>query len=228
MGTRLVAGAIGACLAAASSFEGGAAWAVPPSPFAPAPAFSLPPFHNPPKPTPTPDPREPAPPVPLEGAFYFLDDFEQDAHPWTQQADPGPGWSLEYGTTCSGHWFMHVGRMGPQRDEPRDATMRLATWIDLRKARHPMLTYDVLGDAKPEENVWLQPEVLAEGGAWEPVGTTSYGRYTTVKTRFADLMSYADKRVRVGFHARFNPPYQASRGLFLDNVQVIEPRAGRV
>lgn len=186
-------------------------------------ALNLPSFDG----TPTPvNDGEPSPDVPLTGAFLFFDDFEHGTGKWTVGGgDADPHWAILHAPTCSGAYVMHLGMPDVSQFTPQagDETLTLKAPVDLTQAKRPQLTYDVLGSDDPQDAMVIQPEVQVDGGAWTPVGTPALARYDLTRTRFADLTAYDGKQVLLRFDTVIKSG-GATRGMFLDNVQIIEPQ----
>ncbi|HEY9720412.1 MAG TPA: hypothetical protein V6D47_00245 [Oscillatoriaceae cyanobacterium] len=187
-------------------------------------SLNLPGFDN--TPTAVSD-GEPSPDVPLTGAFLFFDDFEHGTRKWTiGGGSANPHWALLHAPTCTGAYVMHLGKPDVSNFTPAagEQTLTLVAPIDLTGAKRPQLTYDVLGSDDPQNAIVVQPEVQVDGGAWTPVGTPALARYDLTRTRFADLTAYDGKRVLLRFDTVLEPSGAATKGMFLDNVQVIEPQ----
>lgn len=173
--------------------------------------------------TPTPN-GEPTPDVRLQGTFLFYDDFERGLDHWTIAGDPGGvSWHRLNAYTCGGAWVMLFGKLDSSPFSAGEATIGLKAPVDLTKARRPHLTYDVMGQATPETALTLQPEARRPGGEWRPVGSVAKARYSFGFTRFADLTPYVGGPVELRFKAVAQGLAKPAPGLYLDQVQVLEP-----
>ena len=200
---------------------------------APAPAASnavadldLPGFGATPGPTPTPDPGDAIPNVPLAGSFLFFEDFEHGDARWTLAGGAnGIGWLLLHAPACGGDYTMLMGRpdQAPFAGASGEAVLTDTAGIDLTTARDPYMSYDVMGSFEPATAFTLTPELQDATGSWQPLGTPLAGRYPTVKTRIVLLKPYCGQVVHLRFRASFQAPYAATKGFYLDNVQVVEP-----
>ena len=192
------------------------------------PSFQLPPFHNPVK---SPPSRafvdEPKPTVVLAGTFLFYEDFEHGTARWRWSGGtPQVHWLLLNARTCGGEYTMLMGQpnQAPFTTARGTAWLTLLPPVDLRKAHRPHLTYDIKTQATPDDALTLQPQARAVGGRWRSVGAIARAHYALVFTRFADLTAFVGKRVELRFEVRFRPMASRTTGLYLDNVQIIEPQ----
>ncbi|MEB3222904.1 MAG: hypothetical protein VKS61_12580 [Candidatus Sericytochromatia bacterium] len=164
--------------------------------------------------------------VPRAGAFLLHEDFERGLSRWVPEGGTGAvGWQLLNATTCGGEWTMLLGRADWRLFQGLrgEAVLRLRAPLDLRAARRPILWYDVRGEATAPEAIVLQPEVSRDGQAWQPVGKAADGRYRFVTKHHAELTAHRGAEVQLRFRAAFDVGTTATKGLLLDDIQVLEP-----
>jgi hypothetical protein len=173
----------------------------------------------------TPDPVWGSDPVPA-GSFLFYEDFEKGYDRW---AMPDPKAEVAFrplnAPTCGGLWSILLGTADHERYTPAagEHVLALADPLDLTKAKRPFLKYDVKGVTFPETAIDLTAEVRPEGGAWTPVGRRIRGGYVFMASIGADLTAYAGQQVGLRFRATFTAGEAAAKGMYLDDVQVLEP-----
>lgn len=179
-----------------------------------------------PSPRPSPDPGDRPPPGSLAGPFLFYDDFEQAPARWRFEGGAdGVGFGRLRYLGCSGVYTLHAGRRdhAPFRPTPLTATATLEAPIDLTEARRPLLRYDVRGSAEPPDALVIQPQVRRQGEtAWHDVGEPARARYPLMMTRYALLTPFTGARITLRFRARLAPGAGETRGVYLDEIQVIE------
>lgn len=178
-------------------------------------------------PGPTPSPRVYSDVVPA-GAFLFHDDLEHGADRWQLPAGSQPvAWRLLKAHSCGGEYTLHFGGAlhawfsGPDSE----STLTLATPIDLTSARRPVLKFDVKGDATPASALMLQPELKTASGDWQALDRTLSGDNFYVRSVVIDLARWKGERISLRFRARFTAGETPTRGLYLDDIAVIEPRS---
>jgi hypothetical protein len=160
------------------------------------------------------------------GAFLFYEDFEHGALRWDLTRSGGPvGWYLLNASNCGGLYTMALGLKDQKAGKLTEGGWSVLTgpWIDLRKAKKPVLKFDVKGEVTPAEAVTVYTEVSKDGRAWQQVGYPTQARYMLMQTRVADLKAYVGTKVQLRFRAVWTPSRTDSKGLFLDDIHVIEP-----
>lgn len=159
------------------------------------------------------------------GAFLFYEDFEQSTDRWTLPDSPAPGWRLLQAFTCGGAYTMHVGlpEQAPFTPQAGESTFVTARAIDLTKGKTPKLKFDLLGTATPASALTIHPEVREPGGAWTALGAPLTAQYVTMRSIVRDLTPYAGKKIELRFRAVMEAGQAETKGLFLDDIQVIEP-----
>ena len=160
------------------------------------------------------------------GAFLFFDNLEKGAGLW--QLPDGPdaiAWRLLNAHTCGGEYTLHFGaeRHAFFTTPAGDSVVTLIKPIDLTKAQRPVLKFDVRGDALPPSALSLQPELKTATGAWQALDRKLTGDNVFVRTVVIDLAAWKGEAVNLRFRATFTPTTGPTRGLYLDDVAVIEP-----
>jgi hypothetical protein len=169
----------------------------------------------------TPSPMPPVPvsansdPVPA-GKFLFYEDFENGTDRWEL---PATGWQLLNAFTCGGKYTMLL----PDSGQPGESTFTLKQPIDLAKAVKPVLKFDVKGLTTPEDAVVIQAELRPAGKDWQPLGHDARGNHVFVASVAADLTPYVGQAVGLRFHGVTKAGKADSKGMYLDDVAVIEP-----
>lgn len=173
-------------------------------------------------------PEGSAMPVP-RGAFLFYEDFERPtavAQKW-EVPDPTTAvtWRLFMSFSCGGLYTMALGRSGldPFRSTTGEAFLTLREPIDLKKAVHPILKYDVKGVAFPATALAIIAQVRDGAGPWTSVGEVATGHYVFMGTVLTDLKAYAGRAIGLRMRAALAPSDDVSKGLLLDDIEVIEP-----
>lgn len=160
------------------------------------------------------------------GPFLFFEDFEKGYDRWTLP-DPAPAVAFRSlnAPTCGGMWTILLGTAdhGPFTPAPGEHVLALKAPLDLTKAKRPFLKYDVKGVTWPAEAVDLVAEVRTAGGLWTPVGRHVRGGYLFMASIGADLTPWVGQKPELRFRATMTAGEQASVGMYLDDVQVIEP-----
>jgi hypothetical protein len=180
-------------------------------------------------PTPTPRPLAGTLP-PVAGAFLFYEDFEKGMAGMKRWTISGPArdvaWRLLEARTCGGQFTMHLGRPKQATFQAArgDSYLTLSAPLDLRTAKKPTLKYDVKGVANPPEAVRYQAEIRPAGGKWTPLGPVIEGRFVLMQSIYLDISRYAGQPLGLRFHAWTQPGREPSKGLYLDDVFVIEPQ----
>ena len=195
--------------------------AAPPAP--PAPAL--------PTLAPAPTPFGPAAgygsdPLPT-GAFVFYEDFERGFDRWTLPDAAAPVTFRQLNApTCGGLWTILLGTAdhAPFVPTAGEHVLALKAPIDLGKARRPYFKYDVKGTTRPEAALDLVAELRGRDGAWTPVGRRVRGGYVFMASIGADLTAWAGQLVDLRFRAVLADGEGPSGGLYLDDIQIIEPR----
>lgn len=169
-------------------------------------------------------------PLAAVGPSYFHEDFEHGLSRWEATGGRGDlGWHHLRAVACGGHYTMVLGR---PHNEPFSGPATRA-WltargpIHLRGAHRPRLQYDLRGVTTPHELLAVRPEIQLPGQPWHPVGAEGVARYTLVATFTADLTPYAGRDVRLRFVGHVGASARPNRGLYLDDVFVLEPRVER-
>jgi hypothetical protein len=178
-------------------------------------------------PAPTPAPMLPSMPPPAIGAWLLREDFEHGDAAWQTTGGTGDlGFHHLRAVACGGRYTMVLGRL---HNEPYSgvgctADLSLKQALDLRKAKHPRLQYDLKGVTTPLDLITIRPYARRPGGAWAPIGAVGHARYTLVATFTADLSAYAGGYMELRFHGQIGQSRQPNKGLYLDDVYVLEPR----
>jgi hypothetical protein len=175
-------------------------------------------------PSPTPRPILPPMPSPVVGPWLFHEDFEHGMDRWRATGDPC--WHLLRAAACGGLYTMVLGRAHNDVFTNLRAAgdLVLAKPIDLTRARRPHLQYDLKGLCYPADLLAIRPYVRRPGGAWKPVGQPGQARYPLVVTFAADLTPWAGGPIELRFHGDMKPGPKANRGLYLDDVNVVDAR----
>ena len=66
-------------------------------------------------------------------------------------------------------------------------------------------------------------EARRPGGKWKNIGATATARYPAVVTYTADLNPYAGGLAELRFVGTVNAGSASNKGMFLDDVHVVEP-----
>jgi len=161
------------------------------------------------------------------GAFVFFEDFEQGTARWQLPAGTEPvAWRLLNALTCGGKYTMLIGQDNqvPFAAAEGESVLTLKSPLDLTRAVRPQLKYDVKGLAYPADALTIQAEIQPSGEDWRPWGRAVNGAFVFMGSVVADLTPYAGKSVGLRFRARFKPAGEPAKGMYLDDVVVIEPR----
>jgi hypothetical protein len=204
--------------------------AAAPSP-SPAPTASAPMSLAEALPSALPSTVLPSMPPPTAGRFVFFDDFENGTAKWqVDEGKGGLGWHHIKSKSCGGLYTMVLGT--PHNDPFKSdafkggqvtAYLGTAKPIDLKGAHKPQLQFDLKGYTTPKEVLTIQPEVRPAGGAWQPVGAPATAQFPVVVTFTADLTPYAGQAVDLRFKGTIKGNDQPNKGVFLDDVHVVEP-----
>jgi hypothetical protein len=176
--------------------------------------------------TPVPSPSTGISPSQLTGAFLFYEDFEKGMDRWAIAGPTGPvGWRLLKAYACGGLYSMLMGQddQAPYTAASGDYTLTLRQPVDLGKAKRPHLRYDVKGLATPETAFAFQPEARRPDGEWQPIGERSTARFVLVNTLAANMSAFAGGPAELRFRVVAAPSDTPTKGMYLDDVQVIEP-----
>jgi len=87
----------------------------------------------------------------------------------------------------------------------------------------PVLKYDVKGLTSPAEAVSLTVEVRPAGQDWRQVGHGAQGDHVFVASQVADLTPFVGQQLGLRFHGVTRAGKGDSQGMYLDDVDVIEP-----
>jgi hypothetical protein len=177
-------------------------------------------------PVPSPSPSTGISPSQLTGAFLFYEDFEKGMDRWAIAGPDGPvGWHLLKAYACGGLYSMLMGQADqtPFTAGAGEYTLTLKALLDLTRAKRPHLRYDVKGLATPETAFAFQPEARRPGGDWQPIGDRSTARFVLVNTLAADMTAFAGGTAELRFRVVSRPADAPTKGMYLDDVQVIEP-----
>ena len=161
------------------------------------------------------------------GQRYLHEDFERGVGPWKASGGHDAiGWHRLRAAACGGQYTMVLGR---ERNLPFEtpglgADLTLDHPLDLRHARHPRLQYDLKGVTDPLGLVTLRAYARRPGAVWHPIGAPGHARYPVVATFTADLTPYAGGPVELRFHGEVGPSRHPVQGLYLDDINVVEPR----
>lgn len=178
-----------------------------------------------PTPAPPPLPGLDATLKPVGGAFLYYEDFERGLDKWTVSGGEGDwGWHLLNAKTCGGLFTMHLGHKKHQSLTPKatDGFVTFKTPIDLRKAKNPVLKFDVKGSAVPYDAATYQTQVRQPGGAWKTLGPAIDARFPMVRSIYLDLRPYKGSKLELRFHGKLKPSAKPTLGLYLDDIHVIE------
>lgn len=159
------------------------------------------------------------------GAFLFFEDFEQGTARWQVPASEGPTWRLLKSYACGGAFTMHLGlpEQTPYTPTAGEAILALQAPLDLKKGRSPRLKFDVLGTAEPDTAITLWAEARDPGAAWKPLGDPVTANHALMKSLVRDLTPWAGRPVELRFRAVTSAGSAPTKGVYLDDVQVIEP-----
>lgn len=171
----------------------------------------------------SPQAASPTPP-PLAGAYLFYEDFEHGTRQWTLPSAGTVGWRLLESHSCGGDYTALFGadKQAPFSNVATSADLTLAKPLDLTKAVHPWLTYQVLGSSEPAAALTLQAQIDAGDGHWQSVGQPAQGGYEQMGTLVVDLAPYVGKTIGLRFHAECQATATAGKGMQLDDVAIIE------
>jgi hypothetical protein len=150
------------------------------------------------------------------GKFLFLEDFEGGTARWEL---PATGWRLLNAMSCGGLYTMLL----PDAGQPGESVFTLKEPLDLKAASKPVLKFDVKGLTSPEDAVVIQAEVRPEGKDWQPLGHDARGNHVFVASVVADLAPFAGQAVGLRFHGVTKAGKADAKGMYLDDVAVIEP-----
>lgn len=167
-------------------------------------------------------------PTPVAGRFVFFDDFENGAAKWKLEGGKGGvSWHHIKSKSCGGLYTMVLGTAKNDAFKQVQTTAYVASVkpVDLKGTRHPQLQYDLKGYTTPQEVLTIQPEIRLPGGAWQPVGALATGQFPVVVTFTADLTPYAGKQIELRFKGAVKGNDQPNKGIFLDDVHVVEPKS---
>lgn len=170
--------------------------------------------------TPTPTAAPPA----LSGSYLFFEDFEHGITKWTLPS-PGPvGWRQLKSASCGGDYTALFGadQQATFSSVTTTSDLTLAQPIDLTKAMHPWLTYQLLGTSDPASALTIEAQIDAGDGNWQTVGQTAQGSYAQMGTLVVNLAPYVGKKVGLRFHAESQATATSGKGLQLDDIAVIE------
>jgi hypothetical protein len=150
------------------------------------------------------------------GKFLFYEDFENGTDKWEL---PATGWQILAAYSCGGKYSMLL----PDAGKPGTTTFTLKEPLDLAKAVKPFLKYDVKGLTNPATAVEVRAEIQPAGKAWLAIGHASQGDHAFVASQVADLVPYVGQAVGLRFVGTTRDGTADSKGMFLDDVAVIEP-----
>lgn len=170
-------------------------------------------------------PGIPAYMAPVSGSFLFYEDFEHGMKRWhVQGGGDGVAWRLLEAHTCGGAFTMHLGKpkQAPYAAARGESYLVLTDGLDLTTAKRPTLKYDVKGVCDPISAITYEVELKPPGGAWRVVSPAVDGRFDGMRSLYLDLTPYAKKRVGLRFHAHVKPTQKPTKGLYLDDIHVIE------
>ncbi|MDB5096673.1 MAG: hypothetical protein JWM80_1094 [Cyanobacteria bacterium RYN_339] len=175
--------------------------------------------------TPAPSGQQVSDVVP-SGAFVFFEDFEGGTGRWQLPASAEVGWRLLHAHTCTGEYSLLLGRDQAETftGSAQDSYVTLATGLDLAKSRRPAFKYDVLGLAMPDGAIALSLEVRPAGGAWQPLGDARVANHAFALTFVSDLSAWTGQTIDLRFHGVVKDVKEPTRGLYLDQLAVIEAR----
>lgn len=162
------------------------------------------------------------------GTFVYYDDFEKGFDDWELPPAPAAdtvGLRALKAPACGGLWTVHIGLPEQKPYIPSVGSFMLSKKapLDLSKAQKPWFKYDVKGVTFPAEALDLTAEIRPPGGDWQPVGRRIVGGYVFMASIGADLTAYAGQKLGLRFVATLKPGQDASKGIWLDDVVVIEP-----
>ncbi|MDB5099360.1 MAG: hypothetical protein JWM80_3781 [Cyanobacteria bacterium RYN_339] len=169
-----------------------------------------------------PNPAASGPPVATNadlvptGKFLFYEDFENGTEKWEL---PATGWQLLNAYSCGGKFTMLL----PDTGRPGESYFTLRAPLDLGKLVKPLLKYDVKGLTTPEDATVIQAEVRPPGQDWRPLGHDARGNHAFAAAVVADLKPYAGQTVGLRFHGTTKAGQADTKGMYLDDVGVIEP-----
>lgn len=160
------------------------------------------------------------------GSFLFFEDFEAGTGRWQLPAAADLGWRLLKAHTCTGEYSLLLGKDGqePFTGSAQDSYVTLATGLDLSKATNPLFKYDVLGKASPDGAVSCSVEVRTKDGDWKPLGEPRVANHAFALTYVSPLAEFVGQTVDLRFHGKIDQVQAPSKGLYLDQVAVIEAR----
>lgn len=161
------------------------------------------------------------------GAFLFYEDFERGYDRWAlPDASAAVTFRPLNAPTCGGLWSILLGTADHARYVPTagEHLLALKAPLDLTTAKKPFLKYDVKGVTFPAEAIDVRAEIRGEDGVWTPIGRRVTGDYVFMASIGADLSAWVGKRIGLRFRAVVTAGSGPSKGMYLDDVQVIEPR----
>lgn len=165
--------------------------------------------------TPSPSPSV-NPDMAPSGKFLFYEDFENGTDKWEL---PATGWQILAAYSCGGKYTMLL----PDAGKPGETVFTLKEPLDLAKAVKPVLKYDVKGLTNPATAVELRVEVKPAGKDWLAVGHTTQGDHVFVASQIADLVPYVGQAIGLRFVGTTRDGKADSKGMYLDDIAVIEP-----
>ncbi|MDB5100853.1 MAG: hypothetical protein JWM80_5274 [Cyanobacteria bacterium RYN_339] len=172
-----------------------------------------------------PSPVLPKMPAPVAGRFVFFDDFENGTAKWRMEGGAGGlGWHHLKTKSCGGLYTMILGTAtnGEFKQAKAAGYLVAVKPVDLTGTKKPQLQYDLKGANMPPDVITIRPEIRRAGGAWQPIGAVAEARYPVVVTFTADLIPYAGSVIDLRFRGEIKGGDQPSKGVFLDDVHVVE------
>jgi hypothetical protein len=126
---------------------------------------------------------------------------------------------------CGGAYTMHVGlpEQAPFTPEAGESVLATRTPIDLRRGTSPRLKFDFLGTASPAAAMTMHVEARSPGADWKAVGEPVTAQYVTMRSIVRDLTPWAGTMAELRFRVVMQAGTAPSKGVFLDDIQVIEP-----
>ena len=176
-------------------------------------------------PSPTPDATLPSMPPEVPGAFLFYEDFEKGWSRWKASGGAGPvGFHHLKAATCGGLYTMVLGepKNPPTTFAAAEAFLTLRKPIDLAKAKHAQLQFDLKGHTNPPDAASITAEARTPGGEWKAIAPRATARFPLVVTFTADLAPWVGKAVELRFRGATKPAAQPTKGFYLDDVHVVE------
>jgi hypothetical protein len=178
-------------------------------------------------PSPRPAATMPSMPPMALGKKLFHEDFEAGMATFRAEGTrKGLGWHRLRAAACGGRYTMVLGRAFNDvfTDATTTADLVLVKPLDLTRARHPRLQYDLKGITYPPERVEVRPWVRRPGGQWQPIGAVGQARYMFVATFTADLTAYRGGKLDLRFRGEIKAGSKPNKGMYLDDITVVEPR----